>query len=172
MSRILFHQYTNSMLTVFSKHLDSHLKPYRCKYRSCSSIHFSSTACLLRHEREAHGMHGHGNDPFQCHYPGCHRGRGFPRRYNLEDHMRRMHKHEPSTNTRRRSTTVVEGSRGAIARSARRNTLNTVNELIRLERPVESSAVLAQPAPLEPKKRMASIRKRTTKVDSRRKRIK
>ena len=172
MSRVLFYHCINRMLTVFSKHLDSHLKPYRCKYRSCSSIHFSSTACLLRHEREAHGMHGHGNDPFQCHYPGCHRGRGFPRRYNLEDHMRRMHKHEPSTNTRRRSVTATEGSRSAIARPARRNTLDTMNELMRLERLVQSSTVSAQSALSEPKTRMASIRKRTTKVDSRRKRIK
>ncbi|KAL8815718.1 MAG: hypothetical protein Q9223_005171 [Gallowayella weberi] len=40
----------------YDKHLDSHLKPYRCKLSACSTLAFSSTACLLRHEREAHGQ--------------------------------------------------------------------------------------------------------------------
>ncbi|KAL8993679.1 MAG: hypothetical protein Q9169_006168 [Polycauliona sp. 2 TL-2023] len=59
----------------YDKHLDSHLKPYRCKLSACSTLAFSSTACLLRHEREAHGN-------------------GFPRRWNLFDHMRRVHNHQ------------------------------------------------------------------------------
>lgn len=77
-----------------SKHLDSHLKPYRCKLSTCSTLAFSSTACLLRHEREAHGMHGHGDKPHLCTYQDCERsilGNGFPRRWNLYDHMRRVH---------------------------------------------------------------------------------
>lgn len=60
-------------------------------------MQFSSTAVLLRHEREAHGMHGHGDRPHLCLYPGCERsipGNGFPRRYNLFDHMRRVHDHQ------------------------------------------------------------------------------
>ncbi|KAL8974406.1 MAG: hypothetical protein Q9197_001343 [Variospora fuerteventurae] len=76
------------------KHLDSHLKPYRCKLSTCSTLAFSSTACLLRHEREAHGMHGHGDKPHLCTYQDCERaivGNGFPRRWNLYDHMRRVH---------------------------------------------------------------------------------
>src|SRR5690606_17283783 len=43
-------------LNVFSKFVDSHLRPYRCKVESCAEARFSSTACLLRHEREAHRM--------------------------------------------------------------------------------------------------------------------
>ena len=77
-----------------SKHLDSHLKPYRCKVSSCVAVPFSSTACLLRHEREAHGMHGHGEKPHLCYFADCERsqpGNGFPRRWNLGDHMKRMH---------------------------------------------------------------------------------
>lgn len=77
-----------------SKHLDSHLKPYRCKLSTCSTLAFSSTACLLRHEREAHGMHGHGDKPHLCIYQDCERsipGNGFPRRWNLYDHMKRVH---------------------------------------------------------------------------------
>lgn len=77
-----------------SKHLDSHLKPYRCKVPGCVELQFSSTACLLRHEREAHGMHGHGEKPHLCEFLDCDRsiqGNGFPRRWNLYDHMRRVH---------------------------------------------------------------------------------
>lgn len=89
----------------YDKHLDSHLKPYRCKSNECSDTHFSSTACLLRHEREAHGMHGHGAKPFLCKFEGCeraHENHGFPRRWNLLDHMKRVHGYsasEPSNNS-------------------------------------------------------------------------
>ena len=79
----------------YSKFVDSHLKPYRCKHNSCENARFSSTACLLRHEREAHAMHGHGDKPYLCPYPGCDRaqpGFGFPRQWNLKDHMRRVHR--------------------------------------------------------------------------------
>ncbi|KAL8679186.1 MAG: hypothetical protein Q9186_004531 [Xanthomendoza sp. 1 TL-2023] len=46
--------------------------------------------------REAHGMHGHGDKPHLCTYQDCERsipGNGFPRRWNLYDHMRRVHNH-------------------------------------------------------------------------------
>ncbi|KAK0794663.1 hypothetical protein LTR38_009160 [Friedmanniomyces endolithicus] len=88
----------------YDKFIDSHLKPFRCKLDACSKQEFSSTACLLRHEREAHGMHGHGDRPHLCYYDGCERGisgNGFPRRYNLFDHMKRVHDHkeEPESAT-------------------------------------------------------------------------
>ncbi|WEW59112.1 hypothetical protein PRK78_004581 [Emydomyces testavorans] len=78
----------------YHKYLDSHLKPYRCKVPQCVDAHFSSNACLFRHEREAHGMHGHGENPHLCRFSSCDRsipGNGFPRRWNLHDHMRRVH---------------------------------------------------------------------------------
>lgn len=81
-------------LTHNSKYVDSHLKPFRCHKKICVGVQFSSTACLLRHEREAHGMHGHGSRPHLCHFADCDRavpGNGFPRRYNLFDHMKRVH---------------------------------------------------------------------------------
>lgn len=83
-----------------SKFVDSHLKPYRCKVVACENLHFSSTACLLRHEREAHAMHGHGDKPFLCTYDGCERGlpgNGFPRQWNLRDHMKRVHNDQPKS---------------------------------------------------------------------------
>jgi hypothetical protein len=39
-------------------------------------------------------MHGHGDKPFLCTYDGCERGvagNGFPRHWNLRDHMKRVH---------------------------------------------------------------------------------
>lgn len=42
-------------------------------------------------------MHGHGDRPHLCYYAGCERGvigYGFPRRYNLFDHMKRVHDHK------------------------------------------------------------------------------
>lgn len=92
-----------SILTTafYSKYLDSHLKPYRCKVHTCmdAQLHFSSNACLFRHEREAHGFHGHGDNPHLCLFEGCDRaipGNGFPRRWNLYDHMKRVHDYTAS----------------------------------------------------------------------------
>ncbi|KAI9812857.1 MAG: hypothetical protein M1827_004375 [Pycnora praestabilis] len=87
----------------YDKHVDSHLRPYRCRITTCIESRFSSTACLLRHEREAHGMHGHGAKPHLCTYEDCDRsvpGNGFPRRWNLYDHMKRVHDYTgaPSSN--------------------------------------------------------------------------
>lgn len=84
----------------YDKFVDSHLKPFRCNKKTCVGVQFSSTACLLRHEREAHGMHGHGARPHLCHFPDCERaapGHGFPRRYNLFDHMKRVHQYDGPT---------------------------------------------------------------------------
>lgn len=78
----------------YDKNLDSHYKPYKCKVPECNQAQFSSNACLFRHEREAHGLHGHGKDPYRCKFPNCDRaveGMGFPRKWNLGDHMRRVH---------------------------------------------------------------------------------
>lgn len=112
------------MTDQISKFVDSHLKPYRCKAESCEGARFSSTACLLRHEREAHGLHGHGDKPFLCVYEGCERavpGNGFPRQWNLRDHMKRVHNDhgsangspsiaptQPATKGRKRKTEVSE----------------------------------------------------------------
>ncbi|KAK7936748.1 uncharacterized protein PG986_015186 [Apiospora aurea] len=57
----------------YDKFVDSHLKPYRCKVDACQNVRFSSTGCLLRHEREAHAVHGHGDKPHACSYEGCSR---------------------------------------------------------------------------------------------------
>ncbi|CZR61742.1 uncharacterized protein PAC_11639 [Phialocephala subalpina] len=88
----------------YDKFVDSHLKPYRCKVVACKNSKFLSTACLLRHEREAHAMHGHGDKPHLCTYVGCGRGitgNRFPRHRNLRDHMKRYH-NDPGTSSKHR----------------------------------------------------------------------
>jgi hypothetical protein len=82
-----------------SKYLDSHLKPFVCTHHECGSPRFSSNACLFRHQREAHGLHGHGENPHLCRFSTCERAlerNGFPRKWNLKDHMKRVHGWEES----------------------------------------------------------------------------
>ena len=86
----------------FSKYLDLHLKPFRCKVEACASSKFASTAVLLRHDREAHGMHSYSDQPYLCQYSHCERsrpGNGFPGRFNLFHHMKRVHDHKESPDT-------------------------------------------------------------------------
>ncbi|RMZ85060.1 hypothetical protein DV738_g345, partial [Chaetothyriales sp. CBS 135597] len=87
---------------IYAKYLDSHLRPYKCKNPACiaegDDARFSSNACLFRHEREAHGMHCHGMNPYLCKFPNCPRSRpdnGFPRSWNQRDHMKRVHQWVP-----------------------------------------------------------------------------
>lgn len=106
---------TNLKANLFtSKYLDSHLKPYRCKVPACmdAQLHFSSNACLFRHEREAHGFHGHGDNPHLCLFEGCERsvpGYGFPRRWNLYDHMKRVHDYDGSERPSSPETSSTSG---------------------------------------------------------------
>ena len=76
-----------------SKHIDSHLKPFRCRKPGCANQAFSSVACRLRHEREMHKMHN--AEEFLCRYTGpCERkqsGNGFARSFNRGDHEKRVH---------------------------------------------------------------------------------
>ncbi|KAK5326057.1 hypothetical protein LTR70_002322 [Exophiala xenobiotica] len=103
---------------IYAKNLDSHLKPYTCKHgvddETCRGLRFSSNACLFRHEREMHGMHNHGINPYLCKFPGCERARhdnGFPRRWNQRDHMKRVHGWEEPDNDNETSAAYADAPR-------------------------------------------------------------
>ncbi|KIW00244.1 hypothetical protein, variant [Verruconis gallopava] len=108
----------------YDKYIDSHIKPFRCRHSKCADLQFSSTACLLRHEREAHEMHGH--EESLCEYPPCNRsvpGNGFRRSYNCKDHMTRCHgwvDQNPQEGKKRRSATT--SSSGSKANKAKAST--------------------------------------------------
>lgn len=66
---------------------DSSSKLLRCKIEKCKRISFSTKDTLSRHERQVHGTSRH-----LCPNASCERFlRGFSQRYNLKDHIRRVH---------------------------------------------------------------------------------
>lgn len=137
-----------------SKYIDSHLKPFRCKIETCAKQEFSSTACLLRHEREAHGMHGHGDRPHMCYYTGCERGipgNGFPRRYNLFDHMKRVHDHkeDPRAGTRSPSVGNSQDKKAAAGRKRKASEPAPLESAAQRQRIMPVSAQHAQVAPAQ-----------------------
>lgn len=84
-----------------SKHMDKHDRPYRCGHPSCAKLQgFTYSGGLLRHEREVHGKHGGPKEALMCPHSDCkrHGGKGFTRKENLNEHLRRVHntKEQPS----------------------------------------------------------------------------
>lgn len=74
--------------------MDKHDRPYRCPHESCAKLQgFTYSGGLLRHEREVHGKHGGPKSQMMCPYPECkrHLGKGFTRKENLNEHLRRVH---------------------------------------------------------------------------------
>lgn len=59
-------------------------------------------------------MHGHWENPFLCSFEGCERGapgNGFPRHWNLCDHMKRVHNRSPSQDSGRFKKLKHEGAK-------------------------------------------------------------
>ncbi|KAK1812131.1 hypothetical protein LTR12_013519 [Friedmanniomyces endolithicus] len=78
----------------WSKHMDKHDRPYRCPHSQCAKLQgFTYSGGLLRHEREVHGKHGGPKAQLSCPYEDCkrHTGKGFTRKENLNEHIRRVH---------------------------------------------------------------------------------
>jgi hypothetical protein len=93
-----------SSLTPLRKHTDRHIRPYKCEYPNCTAPAFGDAGGLFRHKREVHrrgnstsetdannGKDG-GITEFFCPEPSCLRSqKGFPRRWNLMEHQKRVH---------------------------------------------------------------------------------
>lgn len=103
------------------KHLESTLKTNICRHADCNGMQFSSKAVLTRHEKEAHGMHA--ASQFFCPVPTCDRhARGFPREYNMGDHITRVHRDLDVTNflkktKRTRKISTSSGSAATVSAS-------------------------------------------------------
>ena len=83
------------------KHMDKHTRPYHCNNPGCRYLPgFTSKGDLTRHQKQVHGQHG-GPPIYQCPHSGCKRssGKGFARKENLADHLKRIH--EDAGTTRR-----------------------------------------------------------------------
>ena len=70
-------------------------------------------------------MYGHGQKPHLCYFEDCERrkeGQGFPRKYNLFDHMKRVHNYTGSINDddrpAKRSSTGMTRKRSVQAATA------------------------------------------------------
>ena len=76
--------------------MDKHDRPYRCPHPDCAKLQgFTYSGGLLRHEREVHGKHGGPKSQLMCTYPDCkRRDKGFTRKENLNEHIRRVHSKE------------------------------------------------------------------------------
>ncbi|KAM3418456.1 hypothetical protein BST61_g4442 [Cercospora zeina] len=84
----------------WSKHMDKHDRPYRCPHPSCAKLQgFTYSGGLLRHEREVHGKHGGPKAQLVCPFTDCkrHSGKGFTRKENLNEHLRRVHNGKEAT---------------------------------------------------------------------------
>lgn len=65
-------------------------------------------------------MHGHGERPFLCTAEGCERsvpGNGFPRHWNLCDHMKRVHNRSPSPSNARSPQSRLSSARKRVQNS-------------------------------------------------------
>ena len=92
-------------------------------------------------------MHGHGEKPHMCTFPECDRsipGNGFPRRWNLFDHMKRVHDYTgpASSSSSSSSSSPTPSSTGSFQ-------ANTATLTIRKRRP-------SSPSQAEPLKRTKS----------------
>jgi len=72
--------------------MDKHTRPYKCTISGCTVKDFSNLGDLRRHRREVHS-----SPSFICPVVTCNRHRrGFGRRDNLTQHLKRTHTVDPT----------------------------------------------------------------------------
>ena len=103
-------------------------------------------------------MHGHGDKPYLCRYEDCDRsieGNGFPRRWNLLDHMKRVHNDSGPSSAGCASPSTSSASTPPPAKvimASRKKRLTSASESVSIKRPKPSRAPckLASKIDLEP----------------------
>lgn len=91
--------------------MDKHDRPYRCPDPGCAKLQgFTYSGGLLRHEREVHGKHGGPKAQLMCPYQDCkrHNGKGFTRKENLNEHIRRVHQNRPEQSQQSQQTDIMK----------------------------------------------------------------
>lgn len=98
------------------KHMDKHTRPYVCEEVGCERAQgFTYSGGLHRHQREVHHKHGDPKTSYLCPHRHCQRsivGRGFTRKENLAEHLRRIHRadvDEPAISSHALGDTIVGG---------------------------------------------------------------
>lgn len=96
--------------------MDKHTRPYICEEVGCERIQgFTYSGGLHRHQREIHHKHGDPKTSCLCPHRDCQRsivGRGFTRKENLAEHLRRVHRgdaDEPAMSSNSLGSTIDEG---------------------------------------------------------------
>lgn len=94
--------------------MDKHTRPYVCGETGCEKIQgFTYSGGLHRHQREVHHQHGGPKASCLCPHHDCKRsviGRGFTRKENLVEHLRRVHRgdvDEPAVSSHTLGATTV-----------------------------------------------------------------
>ncbi|KAI9801974.1 MAG: hypothetical protein M1825_003029 [Sarcosagium campestre] len=75
--------------------MDRHTRPYKCDRTGCDAPAFGDAGGLFRHQREVHKTRDDDRPitEYICPIASCPRNtRGFPRRWNLVEHQRRVHR--------------------------------------------------------------------------------
>jgi hypothetical protein len=96
--------------------MDKHDRPYRCPQPQCAKLQgFTHSGGLLRHGREVHGKHGGPKEQLRCTVPKCkrHTGKGFTRKENLNEHLRRVHGVTSTTDTAHLRQIAADAQPGA-----------------------------------------------------------
>ena len=87
--------------------MDKHTRPYKCTISGCTVKDFSNLGDLRRHRREVHS-----SPSFNCPVVTCNRHRrGFGRRDNLTQHLKRTHAVDP-TGAALASNSIGDGKGG------------------------------------------------------------
>ena len=90
-------------------------------------------------------MHGHGERPYLCEYQDCDRsapGKGFPRRWNLYDHMKRVHEYEGPTSNGRTSPPLSDDAvtkRGSRRRPSNASQASSAKRVTKPSKPTANS---------------------------------
>ncbi|MCJ1475133.1 hypothetical protein MMC13_003793 [Lambiella insularis] len=120
------------------RHMDKRNRPYICSKNECHVRRFADKGGFHRHNREIHGDDGAGHavKVFPCPFKACRKSRtDFRRKWNLQEHMRRVHdtpNSAPALRSRARSASDCDDAKAVMpASSPQEIPSGTAQELMR-----------------------------------------